>query len=779
MGGNVLERLGGVLGNIDRPGTFCVSGSVPVVLPGLEVGGLGPVGLPLTASGAKELKEHCTQAPYGKGEQTLVDTKVRRVWRLAPDGFRLSNPDWAAFLRQAVQAVQQGLGLEDQKLEAHLYDLLLYEKGGFFLPHRDGEKLERMVATLVVVLPSPHEGGELVVRHDGQERVVDFGGAAGAFQTHFAAFYADCEHEVRPLRAGRRLCLVYNLTLKKGKKGLSAPRTSGFVAEAAALLRGWGGGEAAGKMAFILGHQYTAQGLAWDALKGADRVKAQVLDEAARQAGCRVHLALLTLHQTGGAEEKDGGPGWGDDGEEEYDEDGEGEGGGDDSSPYVMTDLMDTELYGEHWCDSRGNRLPVGQIGVDEGEVLDPESLETVKPEEDYEGYTGNEGMTLDRWYRRAALFVWPAREHFKVLCGAGHAGASRALQAMVGRWAAGGRKDAGLRDECVAFAAALVAGWPEVSPGGRAGKEPDGLLPALDAVGEPDLVRGYLKEVLARDATIDPGEALEKVCRARGWATFQPGLQAAFEKTIPETLERNVRLLESFCLARPPRKAGWAELCAALAGAVVGAFERFDREQAALNRWERRDVDRPALLASLARSLLAVGLDELLARVTAYALAHPKAYPLREAHVVALQSLQPWLVKHRKGPSAALAGWVRTCREQLEALTAEKPRPPADYRREANLHCKCADCQELKAFLMDPHEKVHSFRAIQDRRRHLEESIRGGNCDLDLRTDRKGSPHALVCIKNTASYEKRLQTYQCDLDRLKDVRAIEGRLPG
>ena len=64
--------------------------------------------------------------------------------------------------------MQEALGLEKQKLEAHLYDLLLYEPGSFFLPHSDGEKLDRMVATLVVVLPSSFEGGELVVRHDGR-----------------------------------------------------------------------------------------------------------------------------------------------------------------------------------------------------------------------------------------------------------------------------------------------------------------------------------------------------------------------------------------------------------------------------------------------------------------------------------------------------------------------------------------------------------------------------------------------------------------------------------
>jgi hypothetical protein len=260
MSADILDDLSEALDQIDRPGSFCARGSAPATIPGLEVKGLGPIGLPLTAKQAKELIKHCEQAPYGKGTKTLVDTDVRRVWHLQPNRFALKNPDWNRALMDIVAQVQEALGLEKQKLESHLYDLLLYEPGSFFLPHRDGEKLDRMVSTLVVALPSAHEGGELVVRHEGQEEAIGFGGAEGAFWMHYAAFYADCEYEVRPLRKGYRLCLVYNLTLAERKKAIKALRIAEHVERIEPLIRRWAKGRSTTYALLVLRSHATAKG---------------------------------------------------------------------------------------------------------------------------------------------------------------------------------------------------------------------------------------------------------------------------------------------------------------------------------------------------------------------------------------------------------------------------------------------------------------------------------------------------------------------------------------
>jgi hypothetical protein len=777
MSSNVRQKLGRLLDKIDRPGSFCASGSVPAFLPGLEVAGLGPVGLPLTAGQAKELKKLCEQAPYGKGTETVVDTSVRRVWRLKPERFTLTNPEWEQFLRQTLAKVQAELGLEEQKLEAHLYDLLLYEPGSFFLPHRDGEKLDRMVGTLVITLPSSFQGGELAVRHDGQEQVIDAGSEDSPYRIHFAAFYADCEHEVRPLREGYRLSLVYNLTLKKGKKGLSAPRTSEYVEPIARILREWAADDEAGKLGVTLDHQYTQEGLAWDALKGVDRVKAQVLREAAQQAGCQAYLALLTFHQSGSAE--DAGDSWGGyrrrrrwDDEDEESEDAGG---------YEMGEIFDSSLEAEHFRDSQGRPLPISGMNVEEDELVDPEWYEAVDPEEEFEGYTGNEGMTLDRWYRRAAIFVWPSRRHFAILCDAGTDNASRALKQMVDQWQQSGPQDAALRANCVEFAAAIITRWV-VNPygygfGGRA--EPSPFPESLAVLDEPGLIKAYLREVMTSDTAADLDKSLLEVCQKHGWETFQPELEVVFRSTTTATMERNVRFLEEICLAKPRKKEEWMKLVATLARATVGALEGIDQEKAATEYdYHARSVERADVLAGLARSLLATEQSELLSRVVAHALARPAKYPLTAVHVAALTALQPWLEKNVKKPVPALSQWLGSCCEQLAALTARAPEPFPDWRRPATITCHCADCAELKRFLDDPREQVHRFAVAQARRGHLEHVIRHCHCDLDCRTEQRGRPYTLVCTKNSASYEAKLMTFHQDQEHLATLRSIQAGLP-
>ena len=88
------------------------------------------------------------------------------------------------------------------------------EPGSFFKPHVDTPRGENMFGSLVIVFPTVHEGGSLVLRDAGKEWVVD---AAHDIKQNpnqcvaFIAFYGDVEHEVLPITSGYRVTMTYNL----------------------------------------------------------------------------------------------------------------------------------------------------------------------------------------------------------------------------------------------------------------------------------------------------------------------------------------------------------------------------------------------------------------------------------------------------------------------------------------------------------------------------------------------------------------------------------------
>ena len=173
---------------------------------------------------AAQLAAAAEPAPYGRGEETILNTAIRRSWQIGPDRVRLGGRGWEATLEAILARVTDGLGVR-APISARLHKLLLYEAGGFFAGHRDTEKLPSMFGTLVIVLPSLFAGGGLVVRHKGREVQLDLNRNDPA-EVGFAAFYADCVHEVLPITEGSRLTLIYNLVRPDGGNRPGRPATS-------------------------------------------------------------------------------------------------------------------------------------------------------------------------------------------------------------------------------------------------------------------------------------------------------------------------------------------------------------------------------------------------------------------------------------------------------------------------------------------------------------------------------------------------------------------------
>ena len=119
---------------------------------------------------------YLSQAPFGRGEETVVDTSVRLCRQVEAADVELGK-NWDAAVQTQAQRYCTTLGAQkegEELVEARLYKMVLYEEGGFFKAHKDTEKEPGMFATLVVQLPAKHDEGKLVVRHRGKVQCNDF-----------------------------------------------------------------------------------------------------------------------------------------------------------------------------------------------------------------------------------------------------------------------------------------------------------------------------------------------------------------------------------------------------------------------------------------------------------------------------------------------------------------------------------------------------------------------------------------------------------------------------
>jgi len=133
---SLVPELAAVLGTVRRPGDFFASGTAELLTPMMEVDGVGPIALPLLPVQAEQLIAVAERAPYGRGEETLVDPAVRRTWQIDAGRVHIGGKHWPLTLERIVSRAAEGLGV-DGPVEAELYKLLIYAEGDFFVRHRD------------------------------------------------------------------------------------------------------------------------------------------------------------------------------------------------------------------------------------------------------------------------------------------------------------------------------------------------------------------------------------------------------------------------------------------------------------------------------------------------------------------------------------------------------------------------------------------------------------------------------------------------------------------
>jgi hypothetical protein len=735
------------LRSVERPGDFCVGGIREIIMPTIDVDGVGRIAFPILSVQAERLVAIAEAAPHGRGEETVVDREVRRTWQVDSAKVRIGGRHWDQTLTGLVANIALGLGVSEP-VAADFYKLLVYDTGSFFVDHRDTEKAPGMFATMVLVLPSTHSGGELVIKHLGREVVLDPRPEEPS-EIGFAAFYADCVHEVQPVKTGCRLTLVYNLRFVAERRPLKAPDYRAEHGRVVELLRNWASAEdEPDKLILPLEHAYTRAELSFSALKGADGGVASVLVKAAAEADCDLHLALLSIEESGSAEHTGyyGRRHWSRDEEEEDEE-------------FEVAEVLDRALILSEWRRPDGGEAGFDDFPFAEDELCPPDAFEDLMPDEQhFHEATGNEGASFERTYSRAGLVLWPTARRLAVLNQAGLRTTLPYLEDLTARWETSNASiQSPLWREADELSRHMLRSWSRSSWRADGDAEAGRMLDLQIRLGNVERIDAFLAELSAEGHYAAPDNGA--IVRA---AALLPAPRAT--ELLVRIVSRNAPAhlsacgdLMMRCVAAPT--GDLEQIGVALTEALPGGPTR--RKE--VGTWTQPTPVRPGFVVDLltATSRIDAGLA---AHAIEHLLAWPKTYKPDDVLVPAAHAFAK-LVESTAWPAV---GRLRDASlDHLRRRIALPLEAPRDWTRTNPLKCTCGDCRGLGAFLVAPDQQQWRLKAVQDRRTHVEQSVRSAACDLDLTTERRGSPHTLVANKNQASYERRAKQRRQDLEHV------------
>ena len=763
---DITSKLPEILQKVDRPGNFATSGHFRFYPPSLVVEGVGQLALPLLPMQAKELIATAQPAPYGRGEETLVDQKVRRTWQVDAERLTIEGEGWQESLKTLMGNVKQALGVRGE-VEAELYKLLIYDEGSFFIEHRDTEKRKGMFATLVIVLPCSYEGGELLVRHQREEKCFDLH-AKSVDIAGYAAFFADCRHEVRPVTTGYRLTLIYNL-IRTGKGPLPNPADySQEQKQVAKLLHSWarvkqqGEAQLPEKLIYPLEHAYTPAEIAFPTLKNGDEAVAEIFTAAAAESDCEIYLALVSQEESGSAEYYGYSGGRGRYLDEVEDED------------FEIIEVYDWKRRLRDWRRPDGSHPNLEELSFDEQEICPPDLFSGMEPNElNFYEASGNEGASFDRTYHFAALVLWPRGRAMAVIAHSAEFSTTiPLLDALVRQWeqAEGGVVETVHRD-ALELAYHIQHQWPEskwqrhsLSRQGHAAR----FITCLLRLGRVETVTDFIEQVVATGAyTKADNEALEQVL---GQMT-EPGRYELLDKLFRQNAVSSLTTCADL-LRRLAYSDFIEDKTATLQNPANILVESLPKATKAKPD-DYRGQSGSAISAELVADLLVafeIIHPELGSKTVDWLLTKPDVVDMDRVLLPAALALRKLDEYHASVSVIRLnEGVINHLRQRITEPLA----PPADWSRPAKLSCNCSNCKEFSRFLADVFQSEWRYKAGESRRRHLEETIHKSHCDIDCHTEKKGRPYTLVCRKNQKSYNRRVEQRKHDEAALAELEQI------
>jgi predicted 2-oxoglutarate/Fe(II)-dependent dioxygenase YbiX len=723
-----MEKLIELMNKIENPGTFSVGGQLSSLSPGLKVKGFGMVSLPIMPVQAQMLIQLGDQAPYGRGEDTLVDTQVRKVWQISAENFEISNAEWLEAFQKSIDKMGKQLGLEGCKINFEPYKLLVYEKDSFFISHRDTEKIPNMFATLVINLPSTHQGGDLIVSHGGESKTYSSENNDG-LHPDFVVFYADCYHEVKPVTDGYRICLIYNLAIADRKQQPSLTQQVKLGEKVSQFIQQWKQDpQEKPILTYLLDHAYSEKNICMDNLKNGDFSKASVLLDAAEKSDCQAYLCLVTYYRS-----SYGDVSYGHNRYHKYDYDDDDA----DESSFEECDVSEEEIYANSFSTPKGENTTIEKISLEEEDLLARiPLLEGEGRECSISEATGNEGATKDLWYHRGAVIIWSPDDIFEV------------IEKTHGRYKAvffknciqKNKLSAVNRKKIAQLASTIIDQLPR-----------EDISDELIVLGDIELFKKLLHRQMKGYGfeNVDKHVFL-KIADYCGWQTIEPEVQPYLTQQRDAIKWLNALLF----------------------------LENLSGEgRAMVKKWTLALLQSSQETRSLPKDITTVIEMVALLNLDAHADAMMALLSEEKHPFFNLNIYGPALLKamdHLRGHqynAAIMNKFVAQACQWIKNDFPEAPKKPESQSREGRLKCSCSFCKQVNQFLPDAEKKEIIFhKTLKRNLMHIESEIANSGVDLAISIVKVAPSFDGICTKNQKSHNAKLQSYNAAQKMLQDL---------
>jgi hypothetical protein len=369
----------------------------------------------------------------------------------------------------------------------------------------------------------------------------------------------------------------------------------------------------------------------------------------------------------------------------------------------------------------------------------------------EYEGYMGNYGNTVDRWYRRAALVLWPRQRAFAARA---EASPGWALNALAARTRSGDVTGA------QAEAATLAPFWKTAASGQQQRGFLAKALRAAYALDEPAtaamLLAPFRVEMLNRGHATALAQLTERY-GDRWTAEFVTAWSARVYSWAPGGQDRPAWLASLPSLCEALQGVGGSGTSAArllVEDSWRWLSEEIGQRRALLVSPSRRDqalgeLGRP--IANVLESAAVVGTDELRDEALGFLCQYND--DLIGCLMAALRSAGPF--PSAKRTTSGLDAIAGHCARRLQVRLARPPRAEDDWSIEFPKGCSCELCDTLGGFLGDATRHTLEWPLRQDGRRHIHTRIDMAELPVRHQTRRTGRPYTLVLTKTDALFER------------------------